>query len=255
MKKLLAGLIVLFLTSCVTTTTSDLTKEKDLSKAEKTYVEIGYRQVQQNNLQQAKASFGKALDINSKSAGAYMGLAVVYGMEHEPVLAEKNFHKAIRYDTTQESHFQYATWLYNQKRFEDAVDQLEITVKDTLYARRPQAFDILGICNLRIGKTDTAIGNFKKAIVLNQQFVSPRINLANVYAAQKDYVKAYDAYNGFVGLVKAGLSKQNAATLWLGIQLADLNKDSNAAASYSLQLENLFPDSQEYQAYKKWKNQ
>ncbi|WP_428239773.1 hypothetical protein [Gynuella sp.] len=255
MMKLFAGLIVLLMTSCVTTTTSDLTKEKDLSKAESAYVEIGYRQAQQNSFQQAKVSFGKALDINSKSAGAYMGLAVVYGQEHEPELAEKNFNKAIRYDTTQESRFQYATWLYNEQRFKESIRQMEVVADDTLYVKRPQAFDILGITNLRVGNAQEAIQNFKKSIVLNQQFVSPRINLANVYASEKDFVKAYEAYNGFVGLVKINLAKQTSATLWLGIQLANVNKDTNAEASYSLQLEQLFPDSREYQAYRMWKKQ
>jgi len=249
------SVFALALTACVTTTNSPLEKKKDLSKAETTYVQIAYAHLAQGNVQEAKRAVNRALEINKNSAGALIGLGLVYSAEDEPKLAEKEFKSAIRYDDTEEARYQYATFLYNQGRYDASYKQMKTVTEDTNYKRRAQAFDILGLVTLRLERPSEASRHFNKAITLNRQLASAYINLANAHVSLEDNVKAYDAYQGFAKLAKLNLAAHNAATLWMGVQLAHVNEDIDAEGSYSLQLKNLYPKSKEYQAYVEWRQE
>ena len=242
----------LLMSGCITTTVSRYDNKKDLTKAEHTYVQIGYGYFEQGNLQEAKKSLTKALDINEKSGGAHLGLARIYDRELEYKLAESHFQKALRYDDTTEAHFQYGVYLYNRGDLKSAYRELNKVLKDTLYIRRPVVFEYQGVIATRLDEMDEAIGFYKRAIVLNPMLANTHIGLANIYFNRKEYVAAYGYYNGFVGLVRSQLTRHSASTLWLGIQLADQNKDANALSSLELQLRNQFPKSTEYQQYKEW---
>lgn len=246
-------LTVLLLAGCVSTSSSIMDQKKDVKKAELTYVQIGYSHIREGNYQAAKRPFDRALEINNDSAGAYMGLAIVYAYEDEPALAEKNFQLAIRYDDTPESRFQYAVWMYNVHDYTKAHAEFTKVVRDTTYTKRAEAFDILGLLELRFDNPDKAIVAFRKAITLDRQLVSSYLNLANTYLSIDDSVMAYDAYKGFANLVRIQQAVQSAQTLWLGTQLAQLNDDKGAVAVYSSQLFERFPNSKEYAAYKEWK--
>jgi len=247
---LVAGLII---TGCVSTSTSVLDKKKDLVKAEETYVQIGYSHVQEQNFPSAKLAFERALELNSSSAGALMGLGIIYAREDEPALAEKKFSLAIKNDPTQEARFQYAIWKYNLGDYQKAYSEMSRVAKDTSYLKRANAHDIVGLLEMRMNKFDDAIVSFRKAITLNRQMVPSYINLANAYMRTDDPVMAYDAYNGFIKLVQIDLASQGPGTLWLGSQLSFLNNDMNASFSYGMQLKELFPDSTEAKLYLEWK--
>lgn len=245
-------LTIFWLAGCVTTTTSSMVKKKDLSKAELTYIQIGYAHISEQNLQAAKSSFDRALTLNKSSAGALMGMGIIFAAEEEPALAEKYFSSAIRSDKTPESRFQYAIWRYNVQDYKKAYSQMGKVVTDTSYFKRAEAYDILGLLALRLDKPANAITYFKKAITLNRQQINSYINLSNAYMTQDEPVKAYEAYNGFAKLVRIDFAIQSSTTLWLGTQLAFLNGDVNAASSYGLQLKELFPESREAQLFLDW---
>jgi type IV pilus assembly protein PilF len=250
---ILITLLCFAVSGCVTTSTSRYDKKKDIVKAEKTYIQIGYGHFEKKNMQEAKKALSKALELNPKSGGAHMGLARIYDLELEQDLARDHFKKAIRYDETTEAHFQYGVYLYNQGDLKGAYREFKTVLKDTVYTRRAQSLEYQGIVAKRLGKIDEAIDNYRRAIALNAMLANSHIGLTNIYFEREDYVQSYSAYNGFINLVRAQVARHNASTLWLGIQLAYIQEDSNALSSYSLQLRNLFPDSKEYQSYLDWK--
>jgi type IV pilus assembly protein PilF len=253
--KLITTVVVsVILTSCVTTSNSRFEQKKDLAKAETTYIQIGYGHFQNGNMLQAKKAFIKALDLNSKSGGAHMGLARVYDRELEQKLAMSHFNKAIKFDGSTESYFQYGIYLYNRGDLKGAYKQLNEVLKDTVYARRAQTFEYQGVITSRLGKTEEAISNFRKAIALNPMLANSHIGLTNIYFEKGDFPTAYNHYQGFVRLVRAQLARHSASTLWLGIQLADFAKDSDAISSLSLQLRVQYGESTEYKNYLEWKS-
>lgn len=251
-KFVFSAVIALAAAGCVTTKTGPYEDKKDLDKAEKTYIQIGYGYFQKGDLLKSKENLTNALEINSQSAGAHMGLARVYERELEFELSDDHFQKAIKYGGGTEAHFQYAVYLYNRGKLEESMGQFNIVLEDTLYARRAQTFDFKAIVAKRLGMTEEAILAYQKAIVLNPSLTSSYLGLSVIYKEQQDYIRAYRAYNGFVRLVRAKLARQSASTLWLGIQLAHEQDDTDAYASYVLQLKNQHSKSKEYAQFIDW---
>lgn len=246
-------LVATLLSSCITTRTSPYDDKKDLDKAEQTYIQIGYDYFQKDNLLEAKKALTKALDLNSRSAGAHLGLARVYERELEFGLADDHFRKSLRNSEDTEVHFQYGVYLYNRGEYKDSYRQFREVLEDPIYARRAQAFEYQGVVATRLSKIDEAISHYERAIALNRMMSNSYIGLARLHFNREEYRQAYDRYLGFIELVRAKLSSHNASTLWLGIQLADRLQEEDALSSYELQLRNRFSDSTEYQLYQEWK--
>lgn len=197
----------------------------------------------------------KAIGLNSKSAGAHVGLARVYERELEFELAEDHYRKALNYGNETETYFQYGVYLYNRGEYQRSYDQFNRALKDTLYVRRAQTFEYQGLVATRLGLIDDAILDYKKAIALNTAMSNSYLGLSRIYTQREDYNAAYQYYQGFVRLVRAKLARQSAKTLWQGIQLADIQGDENAISSLALQLRNQFKTSSEYKQYLVWKKQ
>jgi len=250
---LMLGLFALGLTGCVTTTVSSFDAKKDLNKAALTYVQIGYGYFEQGNNQQAKEALTTALNIDSKSPGAHMGLARVYDRELEFKLADRHFKKALNYGESTEVHFQYGVYLYNRGDYKGAYKQFQKTLQDTVSTRRAQAFEYQAIVASRLDKMDIAISSYERALALNPLMGNSFLGLANIYFDRQQLDIAYRHYNGFVALVRAQQGRHNATTLWLGIQLAAAALDKDALSSMELQLKNRFPKSTEYQTYLNWR--
>lgn len=252
-KAVFALLLVAMISGCVTTTTSPFAEKKDLDKAVDTYVQIGYRHFENDNLFQAKQALNRAMELDDNHSGAHLGLARVFDVEEEDELAEHHFRRAIRYDGGTEARFQYAVFLYNHKRYDDAYDEFGEVAEDTFYARRALSFEFLALSARRIDRIDEAITAYERAIVLDRLLVNSYIGLADLREQRGESEKAFKAYQGFVSLVRADRATQSAFTLWLGIRIAHQVQASNLLSSLELQLRNRFPDSEEYQQYRSWK--
>lgn len=248
-------MLSLVLSACVSTKTSPYGQKKDLAKAEQTYIQIGYEYFEKGRTQEAKKALVKALDLNSKSAGAHLGLARVYERELEYDLADDHFQYALRYERTTEIQFQYGVYQYNRGELKKAYRLFDKVLDDTLYVRRALAFEYQAIVSTRLERQEEAKSHYRKALALNTIMPNSHLGLARLYKMEGDTVTAYQHYQGFVGLVRAQLVRHSPATLWLGIQLADSNNDTNAIASFSLQLRNRFKDSPEYQEFLAWQQE
>lgn len=245
------GLLVM--SSCVTTTTSPFDDKKDLEKAEQSYIQIGYGYFEQGNFLESKRALIKAIEINPKSSGAHMGLARVYERELEFELADDHFRDALRYGESSEVHFQYGVYLYNRGDFKGAFDEFDDALQDTVYVRRPQAFEYRGIVAERLEREEIAITSYERAIALNPTMANSFLALTKIYNNKEDYNRAYSYYRGYVNLVRAQVVRHTASTLWTGIQLSNRLEDQNMQASLELQLRNQFAKSNEYQQYLTWK--
>lgn len=244
--------LAILLSGCVTTQVGPYDEKLDLARAEQIYVQIGYSHYEQGNLFQAKEALGKALEINSRSAGAHLGIARVYSQEEEFRLADRHFQRAIRFGGETEHRFQYAVFLYNQGDMRGSYRQFDEVVKDTRYVRRAISFEYRGFSALQMNRSDDALASFQRAVTLNNQLASSHISIARIWFERADYVKSYASFQQYTALVRARMATHNASTLWLGIQLADYNNDANAVSSLVLQMRSQFSDSEEYQQYLEW---
>lgn len=238
---LLAGL----LTGCVTTGKQDpLSTTKGREEARDAYIQLGIGYLQNGNSELAKVPLRQALELDSSSADAHAALALVYQTEMEPKMAEAEYRKALSSRTDSRILNNYGGFLFEQKRYQEAIDTYEKAAADGMYPERSRVFENLGLVSLQMNQREQAKEYFDKALRLNRRQPSALLEMSQLSFDDRQYVPARGYYEEYL---KQG--QQNAKSLLLGIRLAKVFDDKDTAASYGLQLKRLYPASPEYQAY------
>ncbi len=238
--------LCLTLAACVTTTNAP-EQRIDLAKAEATHVQAGLNYLRQRDKESARRHFLKALKLNSKSAGANNGIALVHQMEEEYKLADQHYRKALSIEPDYAlARNNYGVFLFRQGRYEEAEKHLSIVAKDFAYSRRAMALVNLGKTQLKLNKTAAAEKSFKQVLSINFRQPQAQLELADLYFQQQNYTNSKFYLDQF-----SKNSRQTPRSLWIGIRIERIFGNKDKEASYALALKNLHPYSQEYLEYKK----
>ncbi|GIZ13663.1 type IV pilus biogenesis/stability protein PilW [Pseudomonas sp. NCCP-436] len=239
---LVAGL----LGGCVTTGHVDpMRTAEGREKARDAYIELGVAYIQQGDTQLAKVPLKNALEIDPASADAHAVLAMAFQMEMEPQLADQHFRKALSQRPKDARLLNnYAGFLFEQKRYQDALDTYLKAAEDNLYPERSRVFENMGLTALELGQREQAKQYFQRALRLSSNQPRALLEMAILSFEDREYVPARSYYEGY-----SALAPQNARSLLLGVRLAEVFEDRDRAASLGLQLRRLYPASQEYQQY------
>lgn len=236
-------LVVLLFTlqGCVTESTGGLPDPASVSIRVQAQLDLARGYLEQGNIDRARTSLQSALAIDPRAVEAHTLLGVLYASESDTALAEEHFKFALDTDPTNSQALNnYGSFLYSQGRYEEAVSKLQLLVKDTDYRARGQAYENLGLAQIRNGDMAGAKASFNRALQLN--FAQPRasLELAQIAYDEGEYAMAGEYFEGF-----RSYARQTARTLCLGIKLAQNTGDTDQMASYGMALNNLFPDSSE----------
>ena len=205
---------------------------------------IGY--LRNRDYQRAKEKLAKALDIDPRNADVNVTYGLVFQLEGENDLAEEYFKRAVRYDPeSAQIRNSYGAFLFSEKRFPEAVEQLSKASEDRFYPNRPMVFENLGVAYNRIGQPKDAENAFTRATQLNPEQSRALIELGEIRFDEQNYIESRDYYRRYS---EAGPS--TAKSLWLCVRLSRIFNDNNEEASCSEALEGIFPGSDEYQQYK-----
>lgn len=238
----------LALSACVTTTDSVFTEKADPEVALERRVELARQYIGEGNWENAKRNLGMAYDIDPNNAEVHEAFALVYQSTGEFELAEESYRTAIRLDRKfSRARNNYAAFLYSQQRYEEAADQLEFVVQDTLYQARPRAFVNLGLCRVQLFDSLAAEEAFRRALTMDRTNSIALLELAQLRYDADDMTTSERYYDTYRTVVR----QQSARGLWLGIRLARSTGDRDAESSYALALSNLYPKSPEYEAYQR----
>ena len=233
------------LSGCVTTVEGPLPPRK--SDPERVYAQIalarGY--MGQDNLARARPALDRALAIDPRSVEAIVMMAELVTREGEYDLAEDYYRRALRIDADHAMALNnYGAFLYDRGRPEEAIEKLRRATRDTGYYRRAQAYENLGLAELKAGVEENAEIAFQRALMLNAGQARSDLELATIYYERKDFAAAKDSYEAYIAI-----APQIPRSLWLGIQLFLIFDDSDRVASYALALKNRYPGSREYRLY------
>jgi type IV pilus assembly protein PilF len=205
---------------------------------------IGY--LRNRDYQRSKEKLAKALDVEPKNADVHATYGLVFQLEGETDLAEEYFKQAVRYDPqSAQIRNSYGAFLFSEKRFHEAVDQLSKASEDRFYPNRPMVFENLGVAYNRIGDPEEAEHAFIRATQLNPQQPRALIELGEIRFDQRNYIESRDYYRRY-----SQGNRSTAKSLWLCVRLGRIFQDNNEEASCSQALEGIFPASAEYQQYK-----
>lgn len=220
-----------------------LKSEQSRHEARDAYIQLGIGYLQQGDVSRAKVPLKKALEIDPRSAGAHMALALVFQAEMENDLADKHFRAALASDGGDARTLNnYGSFLFEQGRYQDAMQRFQQASADNLYGERARVFENLGLTALKLGQREEAQAYFSRALRLDSYQPIALLELAVMAYEDKAYVPAKRYYDAF-----SQLSEQNARSLLLGVQLATIHQDRDKAASLALQLKRLYPSTGEYQ--------
>lgn len=214
------------------------------NEARDAYIQLGIGYLQQGEASRAKTPLRKALELDPDSADAHAALALVFQTEMENKLADEHYRKALSSRNDARILNNYGSFLFEQKRYEEAMERFAKAAEDNLYPERSRVFQNMGMTALQLGQRDQAETYFTRALRLDSRQPRALLELALLAYEAKDYVPAKRYYTSF-----SSLSEQNARSLLLGIRLANIHQDRDQAASLGLQLKRLYPGSPEYQQF------
>ena len=153
-KYLLLAVQISALLGCVSSTEIKRTAA-DPQEAFSRHIKLAMQYIGSKNRDLARVHLQKAAKYESRDRRAQLhnGYGLLYQMEQETALAEKHFRKALASDKTDSSaRYNFAAFLYNQRRFKEARQQMKLVSADLGYERRPQALYILGLAQRQTGQ-------------------------------------------------------------------------------------------------------
>lgn len=188
MKKLLV-MSILFFAGCATTSGN-----VDKTKLAEGYYMKGLSYLEQKNYERAFVEFQRSIQTDSKNKWSYYGLGIISDMQGKLDDAVKYYREAIDID-------------------EDF----------------SEAHNALGVVYFKQQKWKEAAKSFKRALE-NKLYTTPHLpylNLGDLYAAQKDYDKAIEAYRESKRFVN-----QDIIIMKLGDVLMEAGKVKEAVAEF-----------------------
>ncbi|AOA60006.1 type IV pilus biogenesis/stability protein PilW [Acinetobacter larvae] len=226
---------------------------KDPEKAAKIRVQMAAEYIRQGDLDAAKRALDQALLTAPKDPNANMMMGVLLQQDGSPEhlqQAEQYFLKAIARDSNNpQLHNNYGTYLFQIKRYDQAIAQLQLAAQHLGYEQRYRALENLGRIYLLQQNFALAEKNFKQALQVRPDSSISMLELSELHYLQHNSVAATAFYEQYVQ--KTGHNNQSARALWLGIRLARANHQQNQLQVLINQLAVAFPESPEYQRYLK----
>lgn len=225
------------------------TEEQQKQKALDTRIAAGIEALKAGDPERARRHIHRALEIDEDSAAAQNAMALYYRYEGDDKREEQHYRKALRADSKySQARNNYASLLYRQGRYDEAIDQLEAAAEDPTYDQRQMVFLNLGRSYARAGEYDKAVKALQRSLRLDSTQPEAKLEMADVLYAQGKYAEARNYYVAYTGQVR-----QNARSLWLGIRIEHELGGTEKVGGYEMQLGNMFPNSPEYKAWKAWK--
>jgi type IV pilus assembly protein PilF len=239
-------LIASLVAGCVSTGNVDPMKTgKGRDEARDAYTQLGIGYLQEGATERAKVPLKKALELDPSSADAHAALALVFQIEMEPKLADEHYRKALSQRSNDARLLNnYGSFLFEQKRYQEAFERYQQAAQDTLYPERSRVFENLGLTALMLKQREQAKGYFERSLRLNSRRPRALLEMAMISYEEKLYVPARGYYESYTVL-----AEHDARSLLLGTRLARIFEDRDNAASLGLQLRRLYPGTPEYQQY------
>lgn len=240
-------MFAVMLSACVTTQTGGAGDKADAKKARETSLQLAMTYISRGNWAQAKHHLQYVESVDKNNPQTFEALALVFQNTGELETAERYYKKSVKLaPESMRTRNNYATFLYERGRFDEAAAQLEVVAGDLLYENRVEAFINLGRCYLKLGQLPKAEAAFRRSYLMEREEPAVLMSLAEVYFLMERYAESQRYFDAFTKNSK----KRSAGALWLGIRLAEKFGDSDTQASYVLALKNLYPKSEEYLLYR-----
>ncbi len=242
MKLWLLVVLLSTLVACASTP-KEIAKEKKDKEAAKINVELASGYIRRGDLEVAKEKLEKAIKFDKTYVPAYTTLAVLMVMINEPVEAENLYLDALDIGSKDPNlHNNYGTFLCGNGKYEEAVEQFEITLRNQFYRSPEVAHANIGYCLLQSENPDLAKAekHLRKALKMRPNMPSAMLAMSELGLATKNYLMARAYTQRYHSRNKA-----SAHSLWVQIQAEHALGDKSYFLKISQRLLDQFPESDE----------
>jgi len=236
-QKLLLSLLIsaALLGACATQKQQDTTK-KDPEQLATLNVQLAIEYMKAGKFEVALAKLERALDYDSNSVAAHATLGILYSRIGELDKAERHYSKAVKLAPSDPSVYNnFGQFLCSRGRIDEGLKMIDRALEFPLYRTPALAWTNAGICELSMGRTESAEQNFRAALKIDPAFAPALLQMIRISVKNEDFLsgRAYLQRYSQVG-------EQTAVTLWLGVQIERELGDKDTAASYGLALKSRF---------------
>lgn len=168
------------------------------------FLKLGAELASKGDLEQARAAYERALEINPQLPEAHIRLIHLCGQLGQPAKAEEHYRAALRLDPKNpEAYFYYGALVMGQGMSREAEEAFRKVLE--IKQNHAEAHNNLGYLLEGRRELSEAITEFGKALEMNPNFPQAHFNLGRILVKQEDYEE------GIPHLLKA-LTTQNEET-------------------------------------------
>ena len=231
------ALIVTCLAGCVSVTQTKLGEPAPTARRVQAQLDLARGYLENRDYARARRPLLRALDLDPDAVQAQVLAGVLDEGEREAELAERHYKRALEIDPANPQALNnFGAFLYRQGRHEAALAPLRRVVTDTGYRQRAQAFENLGLAELRLGRVDAAQLAFERARNLGGRQPRSSLELAEIAFTRRDYGAAERHYHDY--LRHAGETERS---LCLGLRLRNVPGATQRSAIHAAQLQRQYP--------------
>jgi type IV pilus assembly protein PilF len=148
--RLIIGIVLVVLAGCVSSTTGSAPPEANKSDAASANFQLGVRYFQNGNYELARDRLDQSIKIDPSKAVVWSTLGATYEMLGNLRLAEQSHDKAVHLAPRDfDVQNAYAVFLCRQKRFDDAVEQLDRSINAATNDNPEVMMTNAGVCMMQ----------------------------------------------------------------------------------------------------------
>jgi type IV pilus assembly protein PilF len=240
------GLLLCFIgvfSGCVST---DNTAKADIKKAAKVRLELASNYFKINRFETALDELDRSIELDNSATDAFALRGLVYLTIGKIEQAQESYDRALKLAPESASvNNSYAWFLCQTNREEDSFAYFQKAINDPFYQTPELAFQNMGICLLKLKKTDQAQDSLRKALELNRSLPEALLGMSKVSKEREKWRESNEFYRQYERLV----GEPSLESLWYGIRIAYRAGSGAEVRSRGLKLKERFPFSLEYQSF------
>ncbi len=237
---------IFWLTACnptvgSSTSSQNIKRSQTTNEVTLSNLNLAIAYMKERSYEKALEKLEKAKEADPNYSPVYNMFGLLYQTLGDNAQAETYFKKAININYNDSSTLNnYGRFLCQQKRIDEAEETFQRAADNPLYTTPEIAITNAGLCTYNNDRKEIAENYFREALQLNPRMPPALLMMSEISFNQNNALSA----RGYLQRYQQ-VSKHNAKSLWLGIQIENELGDKDAVSSYALSLRNNFPDSEE----------
>ena len=241
MIRLVAGVLALALLSgCAVQATGPIS-DRQSHQAAKANTNIAIHHLRQGALGAAREKIDRALKQDPELIDSHLVAAELELRLDDAQRAEAHYQAALAIDETHGAALNnYASFLCEQGRTEQALLLYDLAADNRLYDGRALALANAGRCLARVGRQDEAAEYWRSALERMPDHPPALRGLAETALSRGDTDSAWALFSRYTAA-----SEETPALLWLGVRIAAAEGDTERVERFAQRLREGYPESEQ----------